>query len=64
MLGLEPKAKADKPVHPDFMMRVYLIRLESQIEKFEDKYGKLSLKQKNHLKRKLVEKVRNRRKLE
>ena len=41
-----------------------MIRLESKIKKFEDKYGKLSHKQRNHLKRKLVKKVKERRKLE
>ena len=56
MLGWQPEAV--KPVHPDFMLRVYMIRLESQIKKFEDKYGKLSQKQRNHLKRKLVKKVK------
>ena len=58
MLPAKPEPTADGEVRPDFMTRLYFLRLETKIKNFEDKYGKLSTKQKNHLKRKLLREIR------
>tara|TARA_B100000427_G_C15324011_1_gene513819 strand:+ start:381 stop:578 length:198 start_codon:yes stop_codon:yes gene_type:complete len=58
LLPAKPTPPASGEVHPDFTTKLYFLRLENKIKSFEDKYGKLSVKQKNHLKRRLLREIR------